>query len=36
MLIIFIAGNHDFNMKNVDTQDALSSIIYKRNIEIFD
>ena len=32
MTTIIIAGNHDFNMKNLDQQDALSSILYKRKI----
>ena len=32
MTTIIIAGNHDFNMKNLEQQDALSSILYKRKI----
>jgi len=32
MTTVFIAGNHDLNIRNLDYQDSLSSIIYKRNI----
>ena len=30
MKVIFIAGNHDINIKNVDNHDGLYSILYKR------
>jgi DNA repair exonuclease SbcCD nuclease subunit len=33
MTVIMIPGNHDFNMNNVNTQDTLSSIIYRRNFK---
>jgi hypothetical protein len=33
MKTIIIAGNHDFNMRNLEQQDALSSILYKRKID---
>jgi len=33
MTTICIAGNHDFNIRNTDQQDALSSILYKRKIK---
>lgn len=33
MNVIIIAGNHDLNERNLDVQDSLSSIVYKRNIK---
>ena len=33
MTVIMIPGNHDFNMNNTNTQDTLSSIIYRRNFK---
>jgi DNA repair exonuclease SbcCD ATPase subunit len=31
--VIMIPGNHDFNMNNTNTQDTLSSIIYRRKFD---
>ena len=30
MAVVFIAGNHDINVRNVDNHDGLYSIFYKR------